>query len=84
MQITEPIVAERIEALEDELVIVLRDRQVRIRWESCSSRLAAAGAEQRRSAELSPGGYGIHWPALDEDLSVSGLVRDAGNAAPGG
>ena len=27
-------------------------------------------------AELSPGGHGIHWPLIDEDLSVSGLLRD--------
>ncbi len=25
-------------------------------------------------AELSPGGYGIHWALLDEDLSLGGLV----------
>jgi len=24
--------------------------------------------------EISPSGYGIHWPLLDEDLSVDGLL----------
>ena len=28
-------------------------------------------------ATSAPGGYGIHWPLLDEDLSVSGLLRSA-------
>jgi len=74
MQVTKPIVAERIEALEEELVIVLKSREIRIPWGSCSPRLAAASTEQRRSAELSPGGYGIHWPMIDEDLSISGLA----------
>ena len=83
MQSTKPIAAERIEAAEDELVIVLSDREVRILWASCSTRLAAATAEQRRCAELSPAGYGIHWPAIDEDLSISGLLRDAGGGGPG-
>jgi len=23
---------------------------------------------------VSPSGYGIHWPELDEDLSVDGLI----------
>ncbi len=32
--------------------------------------------------EISAGGYGIHWPALDEDLSTAGLLRGA--AAPRG
>jgi hypothetical protein len=35
---------------------------------------AAITIEQRRRAELSPGGYGIHWPLLDEDISIGGLV----------
>ena len=24
--------------------------------------------------EISPSGYGIHWPLLDEDLSIDGLL----------
>jgi len=55
-------------------VIRLVDREVWIPWERCSPVLAAATAEERRRAELSPGGYGIHWPTLDEDLSIGGLV----------
>ncbi len=30
---------------------------------------------ERMNAELSPGGYGIHWPLVDEDLSINGLLR---------
>lgn len=37
-------------------------------------RLAAASAEERSNMELSP--MGIHWPDLDEDLSIRGLLRD--------
>ncbi len=79
MQRTEPITAERVEAGDDELVIVLRDREIRIAWQDCSPRLATATPQQRRNAELSPGGYGVHWPMIDEDLSISGLLRDSGN-----
>ncbi len=67
--------AERIATTVEELVIVLPDREVRVRWNDCSPALAAATDEQRRRAELSPGGYGIHWPLIDEDISVGGLVR---------
>ena len=66
-----------IETTGDALILVLADRQVRIPWERCSEKLASATEGQRSTAELSPGGYGIHWPLLDEDLSISGLVRDA-------
>jgi hypothetical protein len=39
-----------------------------------SQRLAAATQEQRENLVVSPSGYGIHWPELDEDLSVDGLI----------
>lgn len=74
MRATEVITASSIETTDAELVIRLADREVRIPWDQCSPILANATAEQRRRAELSPGGYGIHWQLLDEDVSVGGLV----------
>jgi hypothetical protein len=40
-------------------------------------RLAAATPKQRAHREIAGGGYGIHWPEIDEDLSVEGLLRGA-------
>jgi hypothetical protein len=40
-------------------------------------RLLAATPEQRRHWEIAGGGYGIHWPDIDEDLSTEGLLRGA-------
>ena len=39
-----------------------------------SERLANATPEQRENFEVSPAGYGIHWPDVDEDLSIDGLI----------
>ena len=39
-----------------------------------SDRLLEASPEQRANYEISPSGYGIHWPALDEDLSIDALL----------
>jgi hypothetical protein len=39
-----------------------------------SPRLAHATQAQREQIEVSPSGYGLHWPAVDEDLSVDGLI----------
>ena len=75
MQATKPTTAKSIHTMPEALVIILVDRGVRIRWKDCSPRLAAATTEERLRAELSPGGYGIHWPLIDEDLSVGGLLR---------
>ena len=41
---------------------------------SISRRLARATQEQLEAMEVSPSGYGLHWPALDEDLSIDGLI----------
>lgn len=40
-------------------------------------RIQRASAKQRASWTLSGGGYGIHWPDIDEDLSTEGLLRGA-------
>ena len=76
MLTTEPITAAAIEVNRDGLSILVGERRVQIPWEKCSKRLASATEQERLNAELSPGGYGIHWPLIDEDLSVNGLLRD--------
>ena len=40
-------------------------------------RLAKATPEQRAHWEKAGGGFGIHWPELDEALSSEGLLRGA-------
>jgi hypothetical protein len=40
-------------------------------------RLLHATAAQRAKWQIAGGGYGIHWPEIDEDLSTEGLLRGA-------
>ncbi len=40
-------------------------------------RLLHATPEQRQNWQISGGGFGIHWPDIDEDLSTEGLLRGA-------
>jgi uncharacterized protein DUF2442 len=40
-------------------------------------RLFHASVEQRRNWKIAGGGYGIHWPDVDEDISTEGLLRGA-------
>jgi Protein of unknown function (DUF2442) len=42
-------------------------------------RLANAAPEARARVELSP--FGVHWPDIDEDISVASILR--GQKAPG-
>jgi hypothetical protein len=38
-------------------------------------RLLAATAKQRAKWEFIGGGIGIHWPAIDEDISIASLLQ---------
>ncbi len=38
-------------------------------------KLLHATEEQRSNWEICGGGFGIHWPDVDEDLSTDGLLR---------
>ena len=40
-------------------------------------RLAKASKVERENWQVGGGGYGIHWPDIDEDLSTEGLLRGA-------
>jgi hypothetical protein len=39
--------------------------------------LGAATTDQRKKYEIGGGGTSLHWPELDEDLSVAGLMAGA-------
>ena len=61
----------------DFLYLVVDSHLYRIRWSECSERLAQADREQRKQIEISPSGYGLHWPLIDEDLAVDPLLQHA-------
>jgi hypothetical protein len=59
---------------DDTLAVDLEDGRtiaVPIGW---YPRLAYGTAEERAKFEISGAGYGIHWPDLDEDIGVEGLL----------
>ena len=74
---TKPVLARAIETTADALILILDSGPVAIPWERCSERLARASWMERNRAELSPSGYGIHWPLIDEDLAVGPLLSAA-------
>jgi hypothetical protein len=66
-----------VDFTEDDLVVDLKDgRSIRVplAW---YPRLLAASESQRENWQIAGGGYGIHWPDIDEDLSTDGLLRGA-------
>jgi hypothetical protein len=69
--------AREVSVGDDELTVLLADGRkisVPLAW---FPRLLHATADQRRNFQLLGEGEGIHWPEIDEDLSVAGLLRGA-------
>jgi hypothetical protein len=67
---------------EDSLVVGLKDGRlisVPIEW---YPGLAHASEAELSNWQICGGGYGIHWPDLDEDLSTEGLLRGAPAGKP--
>jgi Protein of unknown function (DUF2442) len=59
---------------EDTLSVELADGRTIAAPLAWYPRLAHGTAEERGSWRLIAGGRGIHWPALDEDISVANLL----------
>ncbi len=67
-------VAVAVKVDDDFLTVVLSDgREIRVPLEFYP-RLRNASEHQRSKFELIGLGTGIHWPDIDEDLSVTGIV----------
>ncbi len=60
---------------EDSFTVELEDGRTLIVPLAWSPRLMRATVKQRKNWEFIGGGYGIHWPDVDEDLSIEGLLR---------
>lgn len=59
---------------EDKIFFVLKDgREIGtpLKW---YPNLLNASREERLNFTISPGGYGVHWEDLDEDLSAYGML----------
>lgn len=48
---------------------------IKVTLDKISSKLKAANDFQRQFFKVSPSGYGIHWPLLDEDLSIDAILK---------
>jgi hypothetical protein len=69
-----PALARQVRCTDDTLVVGLSDGRtlsVPLAW---YPRLAHGTQAERRDCRLIGGGEGIHWPRLDEDISVEGLL----------
>lgn len=71
---------EKVRVTKDEVIAHLVDGRVISVPLAWSWRLAGATAVQRANFRLIGAGQGVHWPDLDEDISVEGMLH--GTPAP--
>jgi hypothetical protein len=60
----------------DFIMLEIDGNEMAIPLEKLSSKLKSATDIERTMYKISPSGYGIHWPLIDEDLSIDGILRD--------
>ena len=71
---TGPPLATTVEVTEDTLSVELADGRTIAAPLAWYPRLTHATAEERKNWRLIADGRGIHWPAIDEDISVANLL----------
>jgi len=64
-----------VQVTDDRIVVVLADGRELAAPLAWFPRLVDATSDQRRNWRLIGRGHGIHWPDVDEDISVASLLK---------
>ena len=72
-----------VRVTEDEIIAHLADGRVISVPLAWSWRLAEATRKQRANFRLIGSGQGVHWPDVDEDISVEGMLHGVPAHRPG-
>ena len=63
-----------VEIRGDKLISTIDQRKFEFNLTDLSEKLDKASDVERKTFVISASGYGIHWPLIDEDLSIDGLL----------
>ncbi len=73
------IATHKIEAIsfeQDQICLKIDGQLIKLPLSRISKKLESASSIQRNLYTVSPSGYGIHWPLIDEDLSVDAILKN--------
>ena len=59
----------------DIMNLIIDGKTISVSLIDVSSKLLEADEIKRNMYVISPSGYGIHWPLLDEDLSINAILK---------
>ena len=58
----------------DFLILEVDGTTFKIKLSDLSKKLTNASITDRNNFIVTDSGYGIHWPSLDEDISINGII----------
>ena len=64
----------KIEFINDQMMIIIDGKEHKFKLKDISKPLLQATMKERERYRILASGYGIHWPLIDEDLSIDGLL----------
>src|SRR3990167_799115 len=59
---------------EEKIFLLIDGKEYIFPLSKVSEKLLHATKSEREKYDISPSGYGIHWPLIDEDISIDGLL----------
>jgi len=60
---------------ENFIIMTVDGAEYRIDLREHSPQLAARDERTKMNFRISPAGYGLHWPEIDEDLSIEAMIK---------
>ena len=60
---------------QNSMILLINGIEHNFELDKVSSKLLNATSIQRNDYQISPANYGIHWPLIDEDLSIKKLLE---------
>ncbi len=58
------------------MILQIDGRSFTLELNKLSSKLLNANKIERELYKISPSGYGIHWPLIDEDISIEAILKN--------
>lgn len=57
------------------IILHIDGKEIKVSLDKVSQKLKTANNLERNLFKISPSGYGINWPLIDEDLSVDAILK---------
>jgi hypothetical protein len=67
---------EKVSFAENFIILQIDGKALTIALDKLSPKLYIANKMERELYKISPSGYGIHWPLIDEDISIEAILKD--------